>query len=180
MTTIDHLFNERSAKPHPDALYADIWEHLPTLKLLASRVSHITEFGVRTGNSTVGFLAGLAIHGGEMVSYEINAQQFAAPEIEGVSWKFIQSDTADLKMIDRTDILFLDSCHTLDHITHELRFASSVRHFILMHDTSSTWIGGDQPRRARDSFLETDEGRKWRFISHWDNCNGLSLLERIK
>lgn len=172
--TIAELYASRLPKPEQDA---DIWEHLPTLRAYAERVRHITEFGVRTGNSTTGFLMGLSRFGGEMHSYEIEACRYWPPHIPGVTWTWIQADTAKLPTIAPTELLFLDSCHETDHVMKEFRFAPLVSKYILLHDTALDWPGGDRVRKARDLFLGVNPG--WILANEWQNCNGLSVLERI-
>src|SRR5574343_715665 len=53
MTDIEKLFEQRRATP------SDINEHMDALRCYAMLCSSICEFGVRSGNSTVAFLAGL-------------------------------------------------------------------------------------------------------------------------
>lgn len=172
--TIAELYAERCKKPERDA---DIWEHLPTLRLYAERVRHITEFGVRTGNSTTGFLMGLSRFGGEMHSYEIESQRYSPPEIPKVTWTWTQANTANLDTIAPTELLFIDSNHAHEHVLKELRFAPLVSQYILFHDTAKTWEGGDSVWRARDVFLAANPD--WILANEWHNCNGLSVLERI-
>jgi hypothetical protein len=173
--TIAELYAERCKKPEQDA---DIWEHLPTLRTYAEKVRHITEFGVRTGNSTTGLLMGLSRFGGEMVSYEIEGQRYHPPKIPGVTWAWHQADTAKLESIAPTELLFIDSCHETDHVKKELRFAPLVSKYIIFHDTALDWPGGDRVRVARDAFLLANP--EWILQCEWQNCNGLSVLERIK
>ena len=100
--------------------HSDIREHLVTLRLLAERCDHITEFGVRTGNSTIAFLAGLWILG-DLVSYDINEPAFSAPADMASRWKFFRADTAQLTDIAPTDLLFIDTAHTYAQVKAELR-----------------------------------------------------------
>ena len=48
---------------------SDINQHLPTLREYGEKVDHITEFGVRSGVSTVAFLHA---HPKQLISYDIN------------------------------------------------------------------------------------------------------------
>lgn len=175
MTTIAELYQERCQRPERDA---DIWEHLPTLRLYAEQVRHVTEFGTRSGNSTTGLLMGLARSGGYLLhSYDIDQTTFTAPAIPGVEWRFTRHDIRKLQAIEPTELLFLDDCHDHEHVLWELRtFAKWAEKYIIMHDTSTEWIGGDKVRKARDIFLS--ETKDWFLANHWNNCNGLSVLER--
>lgn len=160
---------------------SDIFEHLPTLARYARKVRHITEFGVRKGNSTTAFLAGLSVDGGVMHSYDIEAQQFWAPKIDGVEWNFHRDNTgAEDFRIEATQLLFIDSDHEYHHIVRELRNAPLVSRYIIMHDTAQDWIprGGSGPHTAMNDFRSKNEG-KWRLLEQRENCNGLTVFERI-
>ncbi len=98
---------------------SDINEHLPQLRALANECWHVTEFGTRTGNSTIALLAGLADYdwleyGADMkptlVSYDINSAGVVPPE-SLASWQFNQADTSKLPDIAPTDMLFIDTLH---------------------------------------------------------------------
>jgi len=172
--SIEDLYRQNCKQPEK---HADIWEHLPTLKFYAEHAKHITEFGTRSGNSTSAFLLGLAKHGGEMVSYDIDQIPFIAPPIANVTWAFHKQDIKLLAQIAPTDILFIDDYHDYNHVVWELKtFSPSVSKYMILHDTSSTWAGGDRIWKARDKFLS--ETPAWFMSSHYENCNGLSILER--
>ncbi len=173
--SIEELFQQRCQKP---AMYPDIWEHLPKLSEYASKVSHITEFGVRQGNSTIAFWHGLVRNGGCLVSYDINKPEFNACPPPTISWVFNQMNTGEEGFeIYPTDLLFIDSCHDYAHVIKELKQERHVRKYIIMHDVSPMWIGGFGPLRAMTEFL--DLNRNWRLIEFHDNCNGLAILERL-
>ena len=172
--TIAELYAERCKKPER---FPDIWEHLPALAEEAGAHGHITEFGVRTGNSTIAFLHALSRNGGKLVSYDIGDPQFAAPPLGNVEWVFNKRNTADYSLlIEQTDLLFIDSCHDYGHAKKELRHAERVRHTIIMHDTSPNWGNGLGPLRAMLEFVTSDAG--WQIHRHHDNCNGLTILKR--
>ena len=177
--TIQEIFTARHEHPsdHP---WPDIFEHMPTLRRYAEQVSHITEFGTRSGNSTTAFLAGLATNGGNLVSYDIAQTDFTPPAIPGVTWRFTQQDTGakDLQ-IAPTDLLFIDSLHEYDHIMREFRHAQMASRWIIMHDTGVDWIkcGGRGVIDALTAFLSRHRG--WRIKEQFENCNGLTVLERV-
>jgi hypothetical protein len=178
MTTIEEIYHDRlnnpSSHPHPD-----IFEHMPTLRRFAEGAQHITEFGTRSGNSTTAFLAGLALNGGVLHSYDIEATSFCAPEIPRVTWKFTQQDTgANDFTIEPTDILFIDSLHEYAHIMREFRQANSVRRYIILHDTAIDWIkmGGRGVHDALTAFLARNQN--WAVFMNYENCNGLTVLAR--
>lgn len=174
---IQELFNERCKRPE---VHDDIWEHLPTLARYASMCRHVTEIGTRTGNSTTALLLGLSTNGGTMHSYDIANQQFFPPEIPKVTWQFHQQDThAEGFKIGLTHLLFIDGCHKYESVKADLRQAESVSRFIIMHDTlpERDERYGDGVCRAMMEFLASSP---WAIKESFANCNGLTVLERIK
>lgn len=163
---------------------SDICEHLLTLRRYASLCAHVTEFGVRSGNSTIALLAGLTDRGGgDLVSYDITP--FRAPaewplSVEPVKWIFLRQNTRELRAIAQTDLLFVDSSHEYPDVKHDLSLAVNARRFVIMHDTAKAWVsaGGPGVRRARDEFLAAHPER-WRIKEEFENCNGLTVIERI-
>lgn len=177
--TIDELYEQRwkhpERTPHPD-----IFEHLPTLARYAEKVRHITEIGTRTGNSTTGFLMGLAKNGGVMHSYDRDNKAFDAPEIPGVAWHFHQCNTHthDFQP-EPTELLFIDGDHSYAGVCMDLRVANLASHYIIMHDTSEAWTaqGGWGVFNGLKDFLARNGN--WRIAEHFDNCNGLTVIERL-
>lgn len=116
---------------------SDINEHLPYLRELATTCTHITEFGVRNGNSTVALADGLAVpmEAGQpvrLVSYDINPPAIVLPFPE---WRFCQADTSKLGEIEETDLLFIDTLHDCAQVRAELKHAAKVRRWLVFHDT---------------------------------------------
>ncbi len=181
MKTIEQIYAERlDGKGH---IYQnDILGLFPVIREWGAKVSHITEFGVRTGNSTCAFLAGLIDRGGGIYrGYDISPYALEGDwpkEIPGVDFKYIEADTAKLPEIEPTELLFIDSCHTRDHVLAEFMHHTKVSKYILMHDTADAWtaIGGGGPLQARGVFLATHP--EWKLILDLQYSNGLSVLER--
>jgi len=74
---------------------SSINEHLPTLRSYAKKVSHVTEFGVRAGISTIGLLSGAPK---KMISYDINPFKYKYDCVEwaqeiGTEFIFKRGDT---------------------------------------------------------------------------------------
>lgn len=158
---------------------SDISQHLCTLRLLARTCSHITEFGVRTGNSTVAFLAGLP-PGGILCSYDLNPPQFPLPDDASHRWNFTRANTAQLENILPTDLLFIDTLHTHDQVVAELKHGNQARKWLVFHDTVLFGTHGEngQPgiTRAIDDFCARNP--HWRTFAACTHNNGLLVLER--
>lgn len=161
---------------------SDISGHMETLLRLGQECDHITEFGVRGGNSTS---AWLAARPDKLRCYDRNipdehALFNAIAVAEDINFAFIQADTAKLDDIDETDLLFLDTLHTAAQLEAELCHHARARRYIVLHDTVAfAWTGefsGDGLLKALIEFLL--DNPQWRVKEHHKFCNGLTVLER--
>jgi hypothetical protein len=180
MPTIEELYTQRCL---PEVQFADIHEHMPTLRRYAAQCSHITEIGTRTGNSTTAFLAGLwgRAGGGVLHSYDRDPQNFTPPALPGVVWKFHRVNTHEHGFQpEPTDLLFVDGDHTYGGVSLDLRVANIARKWVILHDTAEAWIkdGGRGVFDGLADFLRYNP--QWVRAEHWDNCNGLTILERAQ
>ena len=162
---------------------SDINENLPVLKKFAEKVDHVTEFGVRTAQSTSALLAGSPK---KMISYDIQncSPTYLLMEAheEGIEFEFIQADTAAI-VIEETDLLFIDTAHTYDQIKAELLLhGNKARHYIIIHDTE-TYKEQDEHHGPGPGiwipvleFLENNP--HWRILEHHENNNGMTVLAR--
>jgi hypothetical protein len=185
MSTINEWFDARRAST------SDINEHMQTLRDLAAQCCHITEFGTRSGNSTVAFLAGLSSAAEEtgfpclLESYDIKPADIAPPEC-AAKWRFHMADTGKLDSITATDMLFIDTLHDCAQVAAELKHAPKVGRWLVFHDTvlfgwreeSTNGLPGIM--QAILVFLSTEEGHKWRVESHAVNNCGLLVLRRAQ
>lgn len=174
--TIEELFEERSKST---VNHNDIWEHMGTLRRYAQKVTTICEIGTRTGNSTTAFLAGLSGRSTAMISYDIRPQVFTPPDIPGINWLFKQADSNALDFkISRCELLFIDGCHQYDSVKSDLKQSEYVWRYIILHDTSKARDEemGDGVCKAMDEFLANNP--RWKILERFDNCNGLTILER--
>lgn len=161
----------------------DIYEHLDILREYASECPHITEFGVRDVVSTLSFL----ISGAEkIISYDPERR----PRInqileqcfkENVNWVFKQqSDLSEL--IEKTDLLFIDTIHTYDQLIQELNMQGNrSRKYIIIHDTytfgsKGMFEGTEGLNKAISEFLEINP--HWCIHTIFINNNGLTILKR--
>ncbi len=170
---------------------SDINEHLPTLRSYASQCDHVTEIGVRYGNSTVGLMAANPKY---FVSYDVCHEdrmdylKMIAVD-NGINWelKLINPTDTDnnVSLIEETDLLFIDTNHNVDCLEPELRLHSpKVRRFIIMHDTQTYWHqgtgydhGGGGMKLALEPFLAAHP--EWIIKERFTNNNGLTILQRI-
>lgn len=175
------LYNERVNTP------SDINEHLPTLKRYADDSNHITEMGVRWVVSTFAFMMGAPLR---MISYDIepvenfgfdrNELKQIAAEVN-VDFDFREANTLDLE-IEETDLLFLDTDHTYEQVSGELKLhGNKSRKYIIFHDTESFGAGGFKGDtvgivKAIEEFLQ--ENPHWTVHEHYPTNNGLTILKR--
>ncbi|MEN6306909.1 MAG: hypothetical protein ABFD91_04065 [Anaerohalosphaeraceae bacterium] len=164
---------------------SDIQEHLPTLCRYGLLCHVIVEFGVRTGLSTIALLSSRPI---EMKSYDVEI----TPEAEsvailakgdGINFELCKADVLSIS-IKECDLLFIDTWHVEEQLEKELLLhARNVRRFIVLHDTTTFGLIGEDPERrglmfALIPFLENNRDC-WRVREHFTGNNGLTVLERI-
>lgn len=158
----------------------DINEHMTTLRDLSAECTHVTEMGVRAIISSWAFLEGLK-KGGKLVSIDIEHPKEYGGKIEvfekacqerGVDFEFILGDTAKIT-IKKTDLLFIDTLHTGEHLEKELkRHASKAKKYIVLHDTV---VCSEELMPVVEAFLKDG---KWVVKHHYTNNNGLMVLVR--
>lgn len=176
--TIEQLYTERCNRPKENN-HPDIFEHLPVLRKYAEQVTTIAEIGVRTGNSTTAFLAGLQKHGGHLYSFDIAKQQFFPPCVARVGWMYFMEDTTKPEcIVPKVELFFIDGCHRYDAVKADLRHAALATRFLIMHDTNEERDAnfGDGVVRAMEEFM--DDHREWRIVERLRNNNGLTVMKR--
>ena len=177
--------------------------HLETLRRLAFQCSHVTEFGVKTGQSTLAFLCAQPDY---LISVDLMLYQQVVELMAHTgrtSFCFKREDSRRVEIHD-TELLFIDSTHLGEHLKQELdRHASKVSKYIVLHDTVSAgskgfWYRderyvhqygngvsvGDKGRKRRgnglmstiDAFLGLDNG--WHIVEHYEHSKGLMILGR--
>ena len=180
----------------------DINEHLPTLRKYASQCEHVTEMGTRFAVSTHALLIGkpkkvvaIDLNRHFYQPYENDVNLFA--ESCGVDYTFIEVDVLNMD-IEQTDMLFIDTLHTYNQLSKELRkHEKSVNKWIVLHDTVTFGerdedfyrngkINEDISKQevtkrglytALMDFLE--ENKNWVVKEHFTNNNGLTIIERV-
>jgi cephalosporin hydroxylase len=161
---------------------SDINAHFPVMATLAKECSHITEFGARYGVSTVCWLAAKP---SRFVTYDIHPKgtvNKVGDLSEGTDFEF-KTESSIEASIEKTDLLFIDSFHTYDHLKQELNLhAHNVAKYIVMHDTESCGLVGGHKTGAKGlkpaiaEFLDGNE--HWDQLEHYPNSNGLTVLKR--
>lgn len=161
---------------------SDIAQHLPRLHQEASRPDCVViELGVRSGNSTVAFLAAVEAFGGIVHSVDIN--QPGIPWWHHPQWFFHQGDDLNLAgELPDCDVLFIDTSHWYEHTRRELDvFVPKVRPggVVLLHDTElespAGAPSGDPPfpvRAAVDGYV-TEHGLNVEYVT---GCYGLGVI----
>lgn len=171
--TLETWYERAWKTPH------DINEHCPTLRELASRCNHVTEFGVRHGISTVALLAGVK---GKLVSYDVvkYGEVGALETLSSGKFEFKQGSSLEVD-IEPTDMLFIDTIHTEKQVAGELaRHHDKVKRYLVFHDTVIYGERGDDGGpgilHAIRKFME--DHPEWTVIRHDRNNNGLMVLSR--
>ncbi len=163
---------------------SDIGAHMETMLNLGSKCKSIVEFGVRGGNSTSAWL-----HASPkaLFCYDIAEPQLIGTfneiaEKNKILFRFERANTSKLGDIPETDLLFLDTLHTYGQLKSELKHHGRVNKYIVMHDTETNKTKGENGeeglQKAIDEFLA--ENKEWKVEAHYPECNGLTVLCRIK
>lgn len=159
---------------------SDINEHLPTLRQFATGCRHVTELGVRSGNSTVALACGRP---GLMVSYDINPMPLDLMYTLNteIDFRFYQRNDLTIQL-ESTDLLFIDTIHTYTQLCQELSLhASAAQKYIIFHDTvtfGTVGMDGKQPGLLA-AIRELLPANRWKKIRDDQNNNGLTVMERI-
>jgi hypothetical protein len=175
------MFNFRQALIDACIAPTDINEHLPLFNILAKNCTHVTEFGVRFGTSSLAWLNNdVILRAYDIKAYPEAVTLFEHAEKAGKDAKLIIASTIDIETIEETDLLFIDSKHSYDQCKKELRFAPLVRKYILFHDTVSFGHCGEDGDPgllpAISEFLQANQ--EWIILDHRLNCHGLMVLTR--
>jgi hypothetical protein len=158
---------------------SDINEHISVMHKYANECEHITEFGVRTGVSTWAWLASRAkvvrCFDIQNVSNNLKYHYESARETKKDFTFTCVSTVADKLDIEETDLLFIDTEHTYDQCSKELKkHGSKVRKYLIFHDTTLC----PDLNRAIQEFLK--DNLNWKIKEVLTNNNGLTVLEKTK
>jgi translation elongation factor P/translation initiation factor 5A len=164
---------------------SDINEHLPMLSFLAAQCDHVTEFGVRTGDSTLAFMHGLrGKHDARLRSYDINDDYNVKKSFSSLTktdWVFVLASTLTIPKIEPTDLLFIDTLHSYTQVSQELALhGDQAKRWIAFHDTETFGtVGDDRGEGIGKAIQEFIDARpEWRIVYHAHRNNGLTVIER--
>ncbi len=161
---------------------SDINDHVPTLRALAAQCAHVTEFGTRGGVSTTALASGKPTL---VRTYDLvhDPALDRLQTLAGAAGVTLEPCIADVLSVDieETDLLFIDTLHTADQLSAELRrHAGRVRRWIAMHDTSTFGErgedGGPGLLPALRHFLR--ERPEWVVVTHHTHNNGFTVISR--
>lgn len=122
---------------HLCANFSDINDALPHLRRFASECRHVTEFGIRTANSTTALLAAQPE---TLIAYDLGLQLQYLQDLDRVKGRtnfiYRQGDTREIE-IETTNLLFIDTLHCYDQMRAELaRHIGKVTTYLICHDTT--------------------------------------------
>jgi len=162
------------------------WIHLYMDELyeLSKECSHITEMGVNQVNSSWAFLKARPkklvciditfTKVPERHKFEDHIWLESLKELakkENVELVLIENDTSKME-IEKTDLLFIDTNHSYDHLKTELKLhANNVKKYIAFHDTV---LFGDL-NRAIDEFLINN--KNWTIYKNIKSSPGLLIIK---
>jgi len=153
----------------------DIFKHLPTLRNLAKECNHVTEMGVRTGQSTRALLVEPVI----LRSYDLYldndvSKLFELARSADKDVQYIQADTLKLE-IEETDLLFIDTEHTYEQLSAELELHhNKARKYIAFHDTDKPYAEVLLPAIIEFMIKHPE----WDFHYHSKECHGFTVIRR--
>jgi hypothetical protein len=162
---------------------SDINQNLPVLYELAKECETIVEMGVRTGVSTRAFLNTDA----SLISIDIQKNAtveklFALADASGKSCQYCIGDTLKIEIAE-TDLLFIDTLHTYEQLTQELKLhGNKAKKYLIFHDTHTFGMVGEigiDKRGLMPAIIEfVIANPHWGFYIHKTNNNGLTVLKR--
>jgi len=157
---------------------SDINEHISVMHKYANECNHITEFGVRNGVSTWAWLASktkvIRCFDIENIDKNLILHHESAKETKKDFTFTCVNTIADKLEIEQTDLLFIDTAHTYEQCSQELKMhGNKVNKYIIFHDTTLCL----ELNKAIEEFL--NKNLNWKIKEIYKNNNGLTILEKI-
>lgn len=174
METLEARYERLCATP------SDINEHLATLYHYAFHVKHVTEFGVREGTSTTALLFS---EPDCLVCYDLGPLPVIATleALKGETLFDFRIGDSRRVTIDETDMLFIDTTHTGEHLREELTaHEARVRRFLAFHDTVTYGTRGENGGSGLlGPIYGLVRSGRWKIVHNSERNNGLIVLERV-
>lgn len=173
--TLEERYRRLCATP------SEINEHLPTLRRLAKECESVVEFGTETCKSATAFLMGgarlLSVDWLQWGNIDDLKREIAIMETLGQGrFRFHQSNTLEIGIFDRCDLLFIDSLHTTKHVLAELQtHGYKAQKYLVFHDTSAPF--GAEVRAAIECY-QIQYPDLWETAEVYINNHGLTVLRR--
>jgi len=162
--------------------------YMEILRKYSEECEHITEFGINQVNSTYAFLAAKPK---KLVSIDIDLHKRASKSIpefnrknlwllwalklamnEGIDFVAIEGDDSKID-IEPTDLLFIDSKHTMGHLKLQLnKHKSLVSKYIIFHDTTLF------RKQLMPPILELLREGDFEIVEHVKSSPGLMVIKR--
>lgn len=188
---------------------SDIYEHLETLHLYASKCESIFETGVRGVVSSWAFVKGLLDNKSSSKILLLNdIEKCDTFEVENYALNVhIKIDTIwknnlEIDLNRKYDLIFIDTWHVYGQLKRELdKFSQYSNKYIIMHDTTldgeigeSLRYNMDTKKQSQHSSFPVDEIEKglwpaiveflennndWELEKRYENCNGLTILKKL-
>jgi hypothetical protein len=188
----------------------DLTPYATVLHYMANHVSSVTEMGIGPKeyglNSTWALLYGLHTSSNTNKKYTaydyednpVNDNIYYAKKLAenlNINFNFIIGDTGEVS-IENSDLLFIDTDHTYQHLMKELTLHSpKINKYILIHDTSGKYgHWEDWPYdHDRRGLLRTqpykyglwpccvdflEEHKEWKLLTRYEENSGLTIFER--
>lgn len=174
---------------------SSIHEHLNTLYMLTVEfdLKNILELGTQYGNSTIALLDAAKEINGKVTTVDIDPCKHARAKIKELKLdhlcNFIQSDDTEIDWSEPIDHLFIDSNHSYDHVTKQLKkYEPYVRkgglitlHDIVMQEFDSegnpiekTTQKNSVMKAIIDFIGKRDDLKFYKYF----NCNGLGIIRK--
>jgi hypothetical protein len=164
---------------------SDINQNLHILYDLAKECETVIEMGVRTGVSTRAFLnTGVSLISFDIVKNDEVEILFRLAKSKGKNAQYVIDDVLKIE-IQETDLLFIDTLHTYEQLSQELKLhGNKAQKYLAFHDTHTFGLSGEVGNDRRGllpaimEFLSSNP--HWKVKTHRTNNNGMTVLERTK
>lgn len=158
--------------------------HHKALTRCAKECETIKEIGVCQGGTLAAMLltnpkklVGVDIAPRYFKPYQKHFETYAKENDVDFSYNVISS--IDVKSVSEVDMIHIDSLHTPEHLTQELKLhAPHVKKYMVFHDTSQTRFGLDDDSLYRVIEKFCKESKEWEVIEREIRNVGYTVIKR--